>query len=120
MTTRIPMFPAALAGAVALALCAPAFAAEGSPTPSKVPAASIKLDFGAGRRVQIACGEADLKACIEAARPVIDKVAATPAAKDGMGRHHRKDWKDRARRDKGDKGARGAAPVTEDSGATAP
>lgn len=118
MTKRVPMLPVALAGVVALALSAPVFAAEGAPAPAKAPAASIKLDFGAGRRVHIACGDAGLQACIEAATPMIDKVASTPVAKDRMGRYHRKGPKADARRGKGAAGAAAAPPAGD--AATAP
>jgi hypothetical protein len=97
----------ALAGALtaALALAAaplvaqdatpPAATAAGKPAPD---GASIRLDFGAGRMVKIDCGDAAIDACIAAATPLIDKVAATPAVEGWKGDHgkmgHGKRWHD--------------------------
>lgn len=121
MTKRVSILPATLVGAlaVAVALGAPVFAQESAPAPVRAPAASIKLDFGAGRRVRIDCGEAALQACLETAKPVIDQVASTPVAKERMGRHHRKGWKKGGAGAGDGAGAGAAAPAAEDS-ATSP
>ncbi len=40
----------------------------------------IRLDFGAGHKVSVACGETAIEACAEAIRPLAEKVAATAEA----------------------------------------
>lgn len=67
----------------------------------------IKLDFGAGRKVQINCGDSALQACFEASKPLIDKVAATPPANERKCHRHDRDRKDGERHAKGAKGAKG-------------
>lgn len=73
--------PVALIAALAVA-GGPLMAQE--PPPPPAPAASIKLDFGAGRKVDIKCGELAIEACIAAATPLIEKVATTPVPDFGM------------------------------------
>ena len=109
------LLPAALI-AVMAAAALPAVAQDAPPPPAK--SASIKLDFGAGRKVDIKCGEATLEACIAAATPMIEKVASTPAPHPIMRGHG---WKrgDKAG-ERGQKGERHAPPPPAEAEAAPP
>lgn len=62
-----------------------------TPSAGKPAEAGFKVDFGAGRSVRIDCGTTEIAACLTAAMPVIDKVAAAPPVDSGMmGKHHGK------------------------------
>ena len=65
----------AIATGIALGTALPAMAQD-APAPAKQ--ASVRLDFGMGRKVHIDCGDLALAACLDAAKPAIDKVAETP------------------------------------------
>ena len=90
------MIPAALIAALAFGSL-PVLAQDtapatdtAAPMAKRVKPAEIRLDFGAGRKVGISCGEATIEACIASAMPLIEKVAATPPvehAKGMMGQH---------------------------------
>lgn len=69
------------------------------------PAARIRLDFGAGRKVEVNCGTTDLAACAAEIAPLVDKVAAMPVA-EGMGKPHGSKGK-HERHGKGDKKGQG-------------
>ena len=106
MRKSLILAPMALALALASVLPAaaqvlppPAATAEGSPAEAAHPAppaptpetASIRADFGGGRKVAVDCGTAALDACVAAALPVIEKVAAAepvPGAPEDGGRGH--------------------------------
>ena len=104
------ILPAALAAVLAFGVlpalaqdsAAPAAAdaaAAGVKAPRAKPA-MIRLDFGAGRKVEVNCGDSALAACVETIAPLVDKVASTPAE---HGRDHRggKGWGEKGRGDKG-------------------
>lgn len=103
------ILPAAVVAAFALsALPLIAQEAPAAPPAAKAAEAGFKVDFGAGRSVRIDCGATDISACLTAAQPVIDKVAATPPVemgkfhgKDG-GKHDRGDWRKKGNGDRGE------------------
>lgn len=120
--TLSKMFSAATAAAFLLG-AAPVVAQEAPPAPPAPPAqsdakpphphpiarfdgrmgaaargASLSLDFGAGRKISVNCGAAPIAECIEAATPLIDKVAQTNPVERGAGYHGKKGPKERPQR----------------------
>lgn len=97
--------PAALMAALALApFAAPAQEAGTPPAPGavqvakmpRVKPAMIRLDFGAGRKVEVNCGDSSLAACVETIAPLVEKVSSMPAERGGKG-----GWRDGWRGAKG-------------------
>lgn len=91
------ILPAALLAVLALGSL-PLMAQDSTTAPRPAPAADagFRLDLGAGRSLRIDCGATAIDACLAAAGPVIDKLAATPpvmspmGGKGDMGKHGKK------------------------------
>lgn len=62
--------------AALIAGAAPVLAQEG-PKPPPPHGASVRVDFGAGRKLHVDCGETALAECMAVVAPLADKVAAT-------------------------------------------
>ncbi|MGA0539738.1 hypothetical protein [Neotabrizicola sp. VNH66] len=86
---RLRIVPVTLVAALAAATALPALAQDSAPPAPRAKTAELRVDFGGGRKVAIDCGDAALEACIAAATPLIDKVAATPVV-EGKGGFHGK------------------------------